>query len=243
MREFLLVRLVTARWILLVCSLTIFICLPAFAQEDISINRFTIYTGFDYMTGPSLHLSQRGFDTDFGVTVKPWLGLGVDFSAAGDGIISGGGTISGSQTIYAPILTAGNAQNPAVPLPGMVKVPFNSTTYTLAVGPQIYIRKLRKVTFLIRPGLGAIKASSDLNLPPQLGPLFSGLGLAAPATHQSDTTWFFGLGGGFDINFSKRVALRVTGDWINTHLYSNILVDRQNFGRFTIGPTWRWGRL
>jgi hypothetical protein len=221
---------------LLICSLAIFVCLPAFAQEDISINRFTLYTGFDYMTSPAMHLSQRGFDTDFGVTVKPWLGLGVDFSAAGDGIISGGGTINGSQTVFAPAIS------PFLP-PGMVKVPFNSTTYTIAVGPQIYIRKIRKITFLIRPGLGAIKASSDLNLPPQLGPLFGGLGLPVPAAHQSDTTWFIGLGGGFDINLSKRVALRVTGDWINTHLYSDILTDRQNYGRFTIGPTWRWGRL
>src|SRR5215470_5070716 len=183
---------------LLVCGLAIFVCLPAFAQEDISINRFTLYTGFDYMTSPAMHLSQRGFDTDFGVTVKPWLGLGVDFSAAGNGIISGGGTINGSQTAYAPALS------PIIP-PSMIHVPFNSTTYTIAAGPQIYIRKIRKVTFLIRPGFGAIKASSDLNLPPQLAPLFKGLGLLAPAAHQSDTTWFIGLGGGFDINLSKRV--------------------------------------
>lgn len=217
---------------LLICSLALFVALPAFAQEDISINRFTLYTGFDYMTSPAMHLSQRGFDTDFGVTVKPWLGLGVDFSAAGNAIITGGGTINGSQTVFAPIIS------PIVP-PSMIQVPFNSTTYTIAVGPQIYIRKIRKVTFLIRPGLGAIKASSDLRFPPSI----SLLPIPPVAAHQSDTTWFIGLGGGFDINLSKRVALRVTADWINTHLYSNILTDRQNYGRFTVGPTWRWGRL
>jgi hypothetical protein len=223
---------------LLICGLAILVAVPAFAQEDVSINRYTLYTGFDYMTSPAMHLSQRGFDTDFGVTVKPWLGLGVDFSAAGDGIITGGGTINGSQTSYAPIL------GPVIPIPvSAIQVPFRSTTYTVAVGPQIYIRKIRNVTFLIRPGLGAIKASSDLRFPPLLAPVFGGLGVPAPAPHQSDTTWFIGLGGGFDINFSKHVALRVTADWINTHLYSNILTDRQNYGRFTIGPTWRWGRL
>src|SRR5215470_16286267 len=91
---------------LLLCGLAIFVALPAFAQEDVSINRYTLYTGFDYMTSPAMHLSQRGFDTDFGVTVKPWLGLGADFSAAGNGIISGSGTINGNGTIYAPTLTA-----------------------------------------------------------------------------------------------------------------------------------------
>jgi len=229
-----------ARWAiatrLLLCSLAIFVCLPAFAQEDVSINRYTLYTGFDYMMSSPMHLNQRGFDTDFGVTVKPWLGLGVDFSASGDAIISGGGTINGSQTVYAPLIS------PFVP-PNMVQVPFHSTTYTIAVGPQIYIRKIRKVTFLIRPGFGAIKATSDLSLPPALGPIFGGLGIPAPNSHQSDTTWFIGLGGGCDINLSKHVALRITADWINTHLYSDILTNRQNYGRFTVGPTWRWGQL
>jgi hypothetical protein len=231
--------------LLLVCGLAIFVCLPAMAQKgDYDINRYTIYTGFDYMTAPGLSLTQRGFDTDFGITVKPWLGLGVDFSAAGNGIISGGGTINGTSTAYAPTLAAGNVQFPTlVPPPNEVNVSFKSTTYTIAAGPQIYIRKFKKITFLIRPGLGAIHASVDLNLPPQLPPLFNFLQLPAPSSHQSDTTYFVGLGGGFDLNLSRRVGLRVTADWINAHLYSDILTNRQNYYRFTIGPTWRWGTL
>ena len=69
---------------LLLCGLALFLCLPAFAQEDVSINRYTLYTGFDYMISPARNLTQRGFDTDFGFTAKPWLGLGADFSASGD---------------------------------------------------------------------------------------------------------------------------------------------------------------
>jgi hypothetical protein len=230
--------------LLLVCGLAIFVCLPAAAQEDVRINRYTVYTGFDYMTAPGLSLTQRGFDTDFGITVKPWLGLGVDFSAAGNGIISGGGTINGTSTTYAPAIGAGNSLYPTlIPPPNAINVSFKSTTYTIAAGPQIYIRKLKRVTFLIRPGLGAIHASVDLNLPSGLGPLFQGLQLPVPSSHQSDTTYFVGLGGGFDVNVSRRVGLRVTADWINTHLYSNILTDRQNYWRFTIGPTWKWGQL
>lgn len=222
--------------LLLVCSLMIFICMPAAAQDDVRINRYTVYTGFDYMTAPGLSLTQRGFDTDFGVTVKPWLGLGVDFSAAGTGIISGGGTINGTSTTYAPALTPFIA-------PNTINVPFKSTTYTIAAGPQIYIRKLKRVTFLIRPGLGAIHASVDLSLDPRLGQLFTGLHLPVPSSHQSDTTYFVGLGGGFDYNISRRMGLRVTADWINAHLYSDILTNRQNYFRFTIGPTWKWGQL
>jgi hypothetical protein len=228
---------------LLFCSLAIFVCFPAAAQQT-DINRYTVYTGFDYMLDSSQNLTQRGFDTDFGVTVKPWLGLGVDFSAAGNAIISGGGTINGSQTIYAPALAAAHAQFPTlVPAPNQVTVPFKSTTYTIAAGPQFYIRKWEKITFLVRPGLGAIHASADLTYPPGLRQILGLLGKPVPNANQSDTTWFVGMGGGFDLNLSRRVGFRFTADWINTHLFSDLLTSRQNYVRFTVGPTFRWGRL
>ncbi|MGB7847455.1 MAG: hypothetical protein WBL63_17710 [Candidatus Acidiferrum sp.] len=228
----------------LICVLAIFACLPAAAQQgDTNINRYTIYTGFDYMLSPARNLTQRGFDVDFGVTAKPWLGLGGDFSASGNGIISGGGTINGSETVYAPKLTAANALMPFVPLPNSIYVPFKSTTYTFAVGPQIYIRRFKQVTFLIRPGLGGIHESANLTLPPALGQLFPLLQIPVPASHQTDTTYFLGLGGGFDLNLSRRVGFRFTADWINTHLFSDLLSNRQNYVRFTVGPTFRWGQL
>ncbi len=224
-------------------GLSLFFFLPASAQEqgDVSINRYTVYTGFDYFNNPGLSLSQRGFDTDFGVTVKPWFALGADFSASGNSIISGGGTINGSRTVYAPLLI--KAAPLGAPPPSSVNVPFKSTSYTFAVGPQLYWRKWRQITFLGRPGLGVIHATADVNLPPQLAGLLGQLGAQVPSAHQTDTRLFFGLGGGFDLNVSKHVGLRVTADWINTHLYPNILSDRQNFVRLTIGPTFRWGRL
>jgi hypothetical protein len=61
----------------LFCVLAAFVCLPAVAQQT-DINRYTIYTGFDYMLSPARNLTQRGFDVDFGVTAKPWLGPGAE---------------------------------------------------------------------------------------------------------------------------------------------------------------------
>jgi hypothetical protein len=227
----------------LFCVLSIFVCLPALAQ-DAYINRYTLYTGFDYMISPARNLTERGFDADFGVTVKPWLALGGDFSAIGDSIISGGGTINGTETIYAPILLAAIGEGvPGVPPPSAVNVPFKSTSYTFAAGPQFYWRKWPKITFLGRPGLGGIHESANLTFPPGLGGLFTGLGIPVPSSHQTDTTWFVGLGGGFDLNLTRRVGLRFTADWINTHLFSGLLTDRQNYVRFTVGPTFRWGSL
>lgn len=216
---------------LLLFGLFVVVSLPAFAQTD--INRYTLFTGFDYMISPARNLTERGFESDFGVTVKPWLGMGVDV-----GIISGAGTITGTETVYAPVV------NGLIPgAASQIHVPFNSTTYTFAAGPQFYIRRWEKVTFLVRPGFGGMHEKADITFPASLAPIFQGLHIAPPGAHQNDTQLFFGLGGGFDVNVSRKVGVRFAADWVNTHLFSNLLVPRQNYVRFSVGPTFRWGKL
>jgi len=223
--------------------LALLVCLPAAAQQT-DINRYTLYTGFDSMISPARSLTEYGFDLDFGVTVRPWLALGADFGALGNSIIHGSGTINGSETVYAPVLNAAFAAGtPGVPPASAVNVPFKSTTYTFAAGPQFYLRKWKKITLFARPGFGGIHESADLTFPPGLPELLGALSLPVPSAHQTDTTWFIGLGGGCDFNFSRRVGMRVSVDYINTHLFSNLLTDRQNYTRFTIGPTFRWGEF
>ncbi len=207
-------------------------------QKD--INRYTLFTGFDYLISPARNLTERGFEADFGVTAKPWLGLGADFSAMGSDVISGAGTIGGGETIYAPLLLQVPPPYGPIP-PNSIHVPFKSTTYTFAAGPQFYIRKWDKVTFLARPGLGGIHEIADITFPLALGQLFGKLGIPVPSAHQTDTQFFFGVGGGFDVNVSRKVGIRFAADWVNTHLFSNLLTPRQNYIRFSLGPTWRWG--
>jgi len=221
---------------LLFSSLAILFCLPALAQQT-DINRYTLFTGFDYLISPARNLSERGFEGDFGVTAKPWLGLGVDFSAIGDNVISGAGDINVSETSFAPILTAHG-----IPLSLVPPVPFRSSTYVIAAGPQFYLRKFERVTFLVRPGFGAIHEVADLNLI-QVAPVFGLLGIPAPSSHQTDTQWFIGAGGGFDLNLSRPVGWRFATDYVNTHLFSNLLTKRQNYWRFSTGPTFRFGHL
>jgi len=220
---------------LLLCGVVLCLCLPAVAQQT-DINRYTLFTGFDYLVSPARNLTERGFETDFGFTAKPWLGLGVDFSAMGDDVISGAGTINGSETVFAPVLQQNN-----IP-PSLVNVPFRSSTYTFAAGPQFYLRMFPRVTFLVRPGLGAIHEIANINLT-QVAPVFGELGIPVPNSHQTDTQVFFGAGGGFDINISRPIGWRFATDWVNTHLFSNLLTPRQNYWRFSTGPTFRWGHL
>jgi len=217
------------------CSTLILACFATQAQQT-DISRYSLYTGFDYMLSPSRNLTERGMDVDFGVTLKPWLAVGGDVAFIGNDIFSGGGTINGSETVYAPLV------NPIVPA-SSIHVPFKSTTYTFAVGTQFYLRKWSKVTFFARPGLGGIHESAELTFPPGLEELFTILTIPIPSPHQTSTTWFVGVGGGFDLNFSKQIALRFSADWVNTHLFSNLLTDRQNYARLTVGPVFHWGKF
>ena len=224
----------------LFCGFMIFICVPAWGQQT-DINRYTLFTGFDYMVSPARNLTERGFESDFGVTVRPWLGLGGDFGALGSDVLSGAGTINGSETVYAPLLIA-NEQILQTP-PNAINVAFQSTTYTFAVGPQFYLRKWKKVTFFTRPGFGGIHEKASIAFPPALVPLLMFLKAPIPSVHQTDTQLFFGWGGGFDLNVSRKVGIRFAADWVNTHLFSNLLTPRQNYVRFSVGPTFRWGHL
>ena len=223
---------------IVLCVLVVSLAVSAVAQKA-DVNRYTVFTGFDYMVSPARNLTERGFDIDFGVTIKPWLALGGDFGAMGSDIFSGAGTINGSETTLAPVLSSAAALG--APPPSAVFVPFQSTTYTFAAGPQFYLRKWDKVTLFARPGFGGIHESANLALSPQLAGLLGALGVPPISPHQTDTTIFFGLGGGFDLNVSRPVGLRFAADWVNTHLFSSLLSNRQNYLRVSVGPTFRWG--
>src|SRR5690242_4110745 len=179
--------------LLILCTFLILVSGVSLSAQQADINRYTLFTGFDYMISPARNLTERGFETDFGVTAKPWLGLGVDF-----GFLSGAGTITGTETVYAPAVNGLLGPRAA----GSIHVPFNSTTDTVASRPQFYIRRCETIDFLIRPGFGGMHARADIMFPSNLGLLFQGLGVPAPAMHQSDTRLFFGMGAGFDLNLS-----------------------------------------
>ncbi|HUO16813.1 MAG TPA: hypothetical protein VMX38_17650 [Verrucomicrobiae bacterium] len=212
-------------------------CSPLLAQQQKDINRYTLFTGFDYLISPARNLTERGFEGDFGVTVRSWLGVGGDFSAMGSDVISGAGTIRGGETVYATAVNTLLGPGAA----DAIHVPFKSTTYTFAAGPQFYIRTSKRITFLVRPGLGGIHENANITFPSDLGLIFEALQIPPPSAHQTDTEFFFGVGGGFDVNVSKRIGVRFATDWVNTHLFPNLLSPRQNYIRFSMGPTWKWG--
>jgi opacity protein-like surface antigen len=230
-----------SRLLLMLLFLVLLIPANMWAQQaQPYVGRFDAFTGFSYMASPDFNLYQRGFNGEFGVNVTRWLALGGDFS-----VLDGNTSLFPSE--LKPSLQAELgaelqqlAQLGAIPPGYVLYVPFNAKTYTYAAGPQINFRQLKAVTFFVRPDLGAIHEDARLHPRDQIQTLV--VQALAPGGNKTDTTYFYGVGGGFDINASKHVALRVTVDYVHTFLFDDLLKDSRNTVRLSVGPTFRFGK-
>ena len=127
-----------------------------FAQKQEYVARYSAYGAYSYFSTPSLNLTQRGLDADFGVNVRPWLTLGGDFSyGAGNTTLLPNDLNAATQAKLAPYVPT--LQKLGIPL----AVPYNASTYTYEAGPQFNYRRFRKVTLFARPALGALHASIE----------------------------------------------------------------------------------
>jgi len=207
--------------------------LTCFSQQDY-VSRFDAFGGYSFLDSPKVNLFENGFNGEFGVNVRSWLGLGGDFS-----VFTGSSTIIPSylnptvQAELAPFL-------PLLPPGYNLAIPYSATTYTYAGGPQFNIRKLKEVTFFVRPGLGALHQAVTVH-PKNDGiqPLI--VGALLPTGKASDTVVFYGFGGGMDFNFSQHFAVRTAADFVHYNVFSNLLNGGQNTVRFSIGPVFRFG--
>lgn len=236
----------------------------AFAQQDY-VGRYDFFTGFSYLDSPKLNLQQRGFNTQLGVNLRRWLAFGVDYS-----IQEGRASLvpSDLKTKYATplnqLVAAGEAGAfAALPpagfgilLPAGYKLyaPFDATTQTYTIGPQLAFRHFKKVTLFVHPSIGAIHENISLNphdaftqyivVPALLGKL-PAVGATTPViqtTKPNDTTYFYGLGGGADYNITKHIHIRADIEFVHVYLYSGILADSRNSVRLSFGPTFNFGK-
>lgn len=227
---------------LLLIFAVVLILMPGTAQAQQAqeyVGRFDAFTGFSYMASPDFNLYERGFNGEFGVNVTRWLALGGDFS-----VFDGHSSILPNELtpqLQAELATDLGAFG-GLPPGYTLFVPFSATTYTYAAGPQINFRQLKWITIFVRPDLGAIHEVATLN--PNAGdPIQTAVVAAlAPTRSKTDTEVFYGVGGGFDFNASKHVALRVSVDYVHTDLFPNLLNSSRNTVRISVGPTFRFGK-
>jgi len=225
---------------ILFCVLASFLLsasLTCFSQQT-DIRQFTVFGAYTYLDTRSLNLVQRGFDGDVGYNYRSWLSLGFDF-----------GYYDGHNTIFPNELTpAGQALvGPLVEL-GVPGVPFNIQTLTYEAGPQLNYRHLKKVTFFVRPALGALHATAKVKSSflaslngeePGLATEFCAVLLGCS---KNDTVPFYGFGGGFSWEITPHFGLRVTGDFAHYDFFSALLNGGRNSVRVSIGPKFSFGK-
>jgi len=209
-----------------------------FSQQD-DIRRFTVFGAYTYLATRSLNLTQRGFDGDLGYNYRPWLSFGFDF-----GYYDGHNTIFPNELSPAGLALLG----PLGPLPPGFGVPFNIQTLTYEAGPQLNYRHLKKVTFFVRPALGALHATAKVRNQflaglneevPGLGTEFCAVLLGCS---KNDTVPFYGFGGGMSWEITPHFGLRVTGDFAHYDFFSKLLNGSRNSVRVSIGPKFSFGK-
>jgi Outer membrane protein beta-barrel domain len=201
----------------------------ALAQQEY-VPQYIAFGGFSYLNSPKINLAERGFNAEFGVNVTRWLTLGADYSV-----------FYGHSTIFPQDLTTAiQLQLAAVVPPGVpVFLPFDSTTWTFAAGPQFNLRKFKWVTLFARPGLGALHETATLKPTTPVAALL--VAQLAPGGKKTDLKVFYGAGGGFEIVPTKHVGVQVSFDWVHVFLFQGFLNSPRNSLRISVGPTFRFG--
>lgn len=223
----------TLIFLLLFISLSVVTCL---AQKQEYVPRYSTYGAFSYFSTPSLNLTQRGLDADFGLNVRSWLTLGGDFSyGAGHTNLLPNDLNTATQAKLAPYVPA--FQKLGIPL----TVPYNASTYTYEAGPQFNYRGFSKVTFFARPALGALHASIEAKPNnPYIAQLVTGL--MGKSMSQSDTVLFYGFGGGMTWEATPHFGIRVAADFVHYNMFSDLLDGGRNTVRVTVGTKYSFGK-
>jgi len=219
--------------LLLLLSLTVVTCV---AQKQEYVARYSTFGAFSYFSTPSLNLTQRGLDVDFGVNVRSWLTLGGDFSyGAGNTTLLPSNLNAATQAKLAPYVPT--LQTLGIPL----AVPYNASTYTYEAGPQFNYRGFKKLTLFVRPALGALHASIEAK---PSNPLTAKLvsGLMGGSVSQSDTVVFYGFGGGMTWEATQHFGIRVAADFVHYNMFSDILDGGRKSVRVTVGTKYNFGR-
>ena len=217
----------------------LFVAVPALGEQSY-VSRFDLFAGYTFLDSPHVSLFENGFHFQAGVRPKTWYSLGFDYSISG-----------GSLTLTPNLLTptvqqelGGLFQELALaghlPPGYSLALASNSRTQTFTGGPQLAYRHFSKITLFIRPSIGAIY---EVATPQPADPIAKLVVSAlAPSGKKTDTTIFYGFGGGTDLIFSKHVSLRVQADLVYDHLFNDLLKDGCFTTRFSVGPCFNFGK-
>jgi hypothetical protein len=214
---------------------------PALAQQSY-VGRYDVYTGFADIDSPMLGLNEQGFHAQAGINPRTWYSFGTDYSEGT------GSQILTPNLLPAALQTSINSQMnlleaaKLLPQGYQLTVPATAATQTFAFGPQLAYRHYSKLTLFVRPSLGALRERAV----PYSNPAdFFEEGVVAtlaPAGFKLDWTGFYGVGGGFEVAISQHVGVRGQMDLVYNHPFNDILADGRWTYRYSVGPSFHFGR-
>jgi hypothetical protein len=208
------------------------------AQEYIA--RYDAFVGYTFLNSPKVDLFENGVHAQVGIRPKTWYSLGFDYSVAkGDLMITPDLLLPSIQQTLSGQLGALAAAG-RLPAGYKLAVTTSSRTQTFAAGPQLAFRKWKHATLLLRPSMGLIH---EVATPKPGDAIATGIVHSlAPEGKKTNVTPFFGVGGGVDFLLSKHFAWRVQADLVYDHLFNDLLRDGRMTVRFSVGPTFNFGK-
>jgi hypothetical protein len=208
--------------------------------EQEYVTRYDVYAGYALLDSPHVGLVENGFALQAGFRPKTWYSVGFDYSrTTGNAILTPDLLPSALQQTLAAQL----AQLAAAGLlpPGYrLRLPTHSVTNSFAAGPQLAFRHWTNVTVFVRPVFAG--AFYEQATPHPADPIAAGIAAQlVPSGKKTDTTWFLGAGAGFDILFTRHLAMRTQVDVVYDHLFNDLLRDGRATVRFSVGPAFNFG--
>jgi len=231
-------RRMTRTFVLL--SLALLLLAPVVFGQQKYVTRYDFYSGYTNLYSPKIDLFENGYQMQIGFRPRTWYSVGFDYSIT-----------KGNLTVTPDLLPTALQQSLGAQLGALqaagrlpagyqLTVPASSTTQSFAMGPQLAYRHFSKVTFFVRPSMGAIR---EVATPTPQDPIATAIvKQLAPAGKKTDWQGFYGVGYGFDILLSKHFAIRTQGDLVWDHLFNDILREGRWTNRFSVGPCINFGR-
>jgi hypothetical protein len=228
------------RWngkVALVCALLI--PAPAAMAQQTDVQHYDVYAGFAGFETPWLNLAQRGFHTQIGDNVRPWLAIGFDYSEA-----------SGHNSLTPKVLKTSLQQElgaeigqlilaGAIPPNYQLEVPLDAFSETFAFGPQLEYRRFRPVTLFVRPSLGAIRQRVT---PHPTDPIQTAVvAQLVPSGSKLDWQGFYGFGGGMEWNATRHFGIRTQADFVYWQLFNDLLAQGTWTTRYAGGVSYHFG--
>jgi hypothetical protein len=202
---------------------------PAFSQQTY-VTRYDVSAGYTFLDSPHLGLFENGYNVQASVRPKTWYAVGFDYT-----------NTRGTSTLTADLLPASLQRELAafLPLGYVLAVPDHSFTQTFAMGPLLTFRHFQRVTFFVRPSIGAVRETATPH--PRDAVSTAVVHFLVPNGNKTDWTGFYGLGGGADFLLTHHFAIRLQTDVVHDHLFNDIINDGHWTVRFSVGPAFYFG--